>query len=62
MQLALSFGPVLALAVDPATTSVMAGNRSGKLEDVQVHDEVKVVYTPKDGQRLVKSIEIKHPR
>ena len=58
LQLVLSFGPVLTLTADPAHTAVVKGNHIGKLEDVHVHDEVKVAYTPKDGDGLVKSIEV----
>ena len=58
LQVALSFGPVLTLTADPAHTAVVKGNHIGKLEDVHAHDEVKVAYTPKDGNGLVKSIEV----
>ena len=60
MQLRLSFGSISMLMIEP-TTTVLIGNQLGKREDVQVGDAVKVLYVPKDGQHLVKSIEIEQP-
>jgi len=61
LQVRLSFGPVWTMTLDPATTSIVDGERLGTMDDVRVHDKVTVAYTPKNGQRLVKSLELKKP-
>jgi len=58
VQVKLSFGPEWTMTVDPATASIVNGDHVGTLDDVHVHDEVTVAYAPKNGQRLVKSLEI----
>ena len=58
VQVKLSFGPEWTMTLDPATASIVNGDYVGTLDDVHVHDEVTVAYAPKNGQRLVKSLEI----
>ena len=58
LQLTLPHGPTWTLTVDPPATSIVNRGQSGTLADLQVRDQVKVLYTSKDGQRLVKSIKI----
>ena len=58
LQLTLPHGPTWTLTVDPPATSIVNRGQSGTLADLQIRDQVKVLYTSKDGQRLVKSIRI----
>ena len=53
------FGHAWTMTIDPATSSIVKGGRVATLEDLQVRDGVKVVYSPRNGARLVKAIEIK---
>lgn len=61
LQMKLAFGPVWTMTLDAATTSIVTGDRVGTMDDVHVHDQVTIAYTPKNGQRLVKSLEVKKP-
>ena len=57
VQLTLPFGPLLTLTADAATTVIMREGHAGTLNDLQVHDEGRVLYVAET--HLIKSIDIK---